>query len=42
MSAARWAGVILQALILGLLLALAVGRLVAQESDARVFRYEAY
>lgn len=42
MSPARRLGQVLQALLLGLLLALALGQLVAVEQDARVFRYEAY
>lgn len=42
MSAARWLGVALQALVLGLLLFLAIGELIALENDARVFLYEGY
>lgn len=42
MTAMRWLGVVLRAIVLGILLFLAVGELLALESDARVFQYEAY
>ena len=42
MSIARLSGVVLQAVILGTLLYFAVGKLVAIESGARIFRYQAF
>lgn len=42
MKIARWIGIFLQALVLGVLLFFAIGELIAIEGDARVFRYEAY
>lgn len=42
MTPPRRIGQLLQALLLGLLLAMALGQLAALEQDARVFRYEAY
>ena len=38
----RGAGMVVQAVMLGVLLFLAVGGLVALESGARVFRYQAF
>jgi len=38
----RWAGITLQAIVLGILLSLAIGKLVALETDARVFRYQGF
>jgi hypothetical protein len=40
MKWARWAGVLLQALVLGALLFLAVARLVAIQTDSRIFQYQ--
>ncbi len=42
MTVARWAGIVLQAIVIGTLLFLAVGNLVAIESGARIFRYQAF
>lgn len=42
MRLARFGGIALQALILGTLLYFAVGKLVAIESGARIFRYQAF
>ena len=42
LRAARWAGIALQALILGSLLFLAIGQLVAMGTGARLFRYQAF
>jgi len=42
MSRARCLGVLLQALILGSLLFLALGQLLALGADARIFRYQAF
>lgn len=39
---ARTAGQLIQALVLGVLLFLALGGLVALQSGARVFRYQAF
>jgi len=39
---ARAAGALLQALLLGFMLFFATGQLVAVQTDARVFRYQAY
>ena len=40
--AARIAGLIVQALILGTLLYAALGRIVALETGAQIFRYQAF
>jgi len=42
MKISRLLGIILQALVLGLLLSVSIGKLVALETDARVFRYQAF
>ena len=42
MSRARWFGVLFQALILGSLLFLALGQLLAISADARIFRYQGF
>jgi len=42
MRMARITGILIQALVLGTLLFFAIGRLVAIESGARVFRYQAF
>lgn len=39
---ARWIGITLQAAILGTLLFFAVGKLVALETGARIFRYQGF
>lgn len=39
---ARFAGIALQALILGTLLFVAIGQLVAMGTGARLFRYQAF
>jgi hypothetical protein len=39
---ARLLGITLQAIILGILLLVSLGKLVALETDARVFRYQAF
>ena len=39
---ARFLGITVQALILGLLLFVAVGQLIALESDTRIFFYQAF
>jgi hypothetical protein len=39
---ARWAGIALQALILGSLLFVAIGQLVALGTGSRLFRYQAF
>lgn len=39
---ARLLGISIQAIVLGLVLSVAVGKLVALETDARVFRYQAF
>ena len=38
----RLLGIVLQALVLGVFLFLAVGRLVGLEAGARIFRYQAF
>ncbi len=38
----RWLGISIQALILGILLALAIGKLIAIETGARIFRYQGF
>ena len=42
MRSARICGIVLQAIVLGTLLFLALSRLVALESGARIFRYQAF
>jgi hypothetical protein len=42
MKFARALGVLLQAIVLGVLLFTSIGSLVALEADARVFRYQAF
>jgi hypothetical protein len=42
MSRARALGILVQAIVLGTLLFFSVGRLVALETGARVFRYQAF
>ncbi len=42
MSKARWAGIVCQALVLGIALFFAIGKLVALGSGARLFRYQAF
>jgi len=42
MKIARFLGILLQAIILGFLLFVSVGSMVAIETDARVFRYQAF
>lgn len=42
MTLPRKLGVLLQALLLGLLLFFAVSKLIATETEARVFRYQMY
>lgn len=42
MSVARALGALVQALILGVLLAFALGRLLAEGNEVRVFQYQAY
>ncbi|MDM8559129.1 hypothetical protein [Candidatus Parabeggiatoa sp. HSG14] len=39
---ARLLGITLQALVLGILLFIAIGQLVALETDARIFLYQAF
>lgn len=38
----RWLGISIQAFILGIFLALAIGKLIALEIGARVFRYQGF
>lgn len=42
MKIARFLGLLVQALVLGFLLFVSVGNMVAVETDARVFRYQAF
>lgn len=42
MKIARFFGILFQAIILGFLLFVSVGSMVAIETDARVFRYQAF
>jgi hypothetical protein len=42
MKYARLAGIVVQALILGTLLFVAVGRLMVTEEGSRVFRYQGF
>lgn len=42
MKTARWAGILLQALVMGILLFLAIAKLMVIHSGARVFRYEGF
>jgi hypothetical protein len=42
MKFARSLGILIQAVILGFLLFVSVGSMVAMETDARVFRYQAF
>lgn len=42
LTRARWAGIVLQATVLGILLFIAAGKLIAMESGARLFRYQAF
>jgi len=42
MTVSRTLGIVLQAIILGVLLFFAVGKLIAVESGARVFVYQAF
>lgn len=42
MSKARLLGIAFQALVLGFLLFIVIGKLVAAETGARLFRYQAF
>lgn len=42
MSWSRILGILLQAVVLGVLLLLAIGKLVALETGARIFQYQAF
>jgi hypothetical protein len=42
MKIARLLGILLQIIVLGTTLSIAIGKLVALETDARVFRYQAF
>ena len=42
MKYARWIGIIFQALMLGGLLFLAIGKMVAMATGARVFEYQGF
>jgi len=42
MKFARWTGIIVQALVLGGLLCLAIGKMVAVATGARVFEYQGF
>lgn len=38
----RWLGICIQAIVLGILLYFAIGKLIALETGARVFRYQGF
>ena len=38
----RWAGMLVQSVVLGILFFFAVGKLIALESGARIFSYQAF
>ena len=42
MTFARICGIVVQAIILGILLFIAIGELVELETGARIFRYQAF
>jgi hypothetical protein len=42
MSKARLLGIVVQAVVLGIFLFIVIGRLIAVESGARLFRYQAF
>ena len=42
MTAARWAGIAFQAMVLGTALFFALGKLIGLSTGARLFRYQAF
>lgn len=42
MTTARLLGIVVQSIVMGTLLALAIGRLLALGSGARIFQYQAF
>lgn len=42
MTFAKWLGIVVQAIVLGVLLFFALGELAGLEGGARIFRYQAF